>query len=137
MSAGQVGVLSVGAGDIKLSFDKANPAERIRAARIVKDMLRRGYALLVEDRTKQSADGRPIYTRALEFDEDTCEYILADFDPIEAAAADKEEGDAPAPAEGQQAIEQGEQAPKGKALGRRRVEAGSVKSVAVARTAGG
>ena len=45
---GQIGVLNVGAGDTKLSFDKNNPAEMIRSARIVTDMLRRGYALLVE-----------------------------------------------------------------------------------------
>ena len=48
MSAGSIAILNVGAGDTRLSFDKANPAEAIRAARIVKDMLRRGYALLVE-----------------------------------------------------------------------------------------
>lgn len=45
---GQIGILNVGAGDTKISFDKNNPAERIRSARIVTDMLRRGYALLVE-----------------------------------------------------------------------------------------
>ena len=30
---GDVGILNVGAGDVKLSFDTRNPAERIRAAR--------------------------------------------------------------------------------------------------------
>lgn len=45
---GSVGILNVGAGDTKLIFDKNSPADCIRAARIVKDMLRRGYALLVE-----------------------------------------------------------------------------------------
>jgi hypothetical protein len=43
-----VGILNVGTGDTKLVFDKDDPAECIRAARIVADMLRRGYALLVE-----------------------------------------------------------------------------------------
>lgn len=37
---GEVGVLNVGAGDTKLSFDPSNQADRIRAARIVKDMSR-------------------------------------------------------------------------------------------------
>ena len=45
---GQIGILNVGAGDTKLTFDKNNPAECIRSARIVTDMLRRGYALLIE-----------------------------------------------------------------------------------------
>jgi len=39
---GEVAILSVGEGDTKLTFDKNNPAETIRAARIVGDMLRRG-----------------------------------------------------------------------------------------------
>ena len=32
---GEIGILNVGAGDTKLTFDKNNPAERIRSARIV------------------------------------------------------------------------------------------------------
>ena len=81
---GTVGILNVGAGDTKLSFDPKNPAERIRAARIVRDMLRRGYALLVE-----VAPGE--YQRATDFDEARCEYIIADFDPVTAAEADAAE----------------------------------------------
>lgn len=77
MSAGSIAILNVGAGDTRLSFDKANPAEAIRAARIVKDMLRRGYALLVE----VERDGQKAFERALDFREDTAEYIIADFDP--------------------------------------------------------
>ena len=45
---GTVQILNVAAGDIELRFDPANMGERIRASRIVTDMLRRGYALLVE-----------------------------------------------------------------------------------------
>lgn len=78
---GSLGILNVGAGDIKLSFDPANPSERIRAARIVTDMLRRGYALLV---AVPDGDGGTIYTRATDFDEATCEYLIADFDPMAA-----------------------------------------------------
>ena len=83
--AGTVGVLNVGAGDTKLSFDPTNPAERIRAARIVKDMIRRGYALLIE--VEKNPQGEPVYKRATDFDENTCEYIIADFDPVTAAEA--------------------------------------------------
>lgn len=39
---GQIGILNVGAGDTKLTFDKNNPAERIRSARIAHLMLMRG-----------------------------------------------------------------------------------------------
>jgi hypothetical protein len=85
-AAGTVGILNVGDGDTKLSFDPKNPAERIRAARIVKDMIRRGYALLIEH-----PPGSGSYTRALDFKEEVCEYVIADFDPITAAEADAEE----------------------------------------------
>jgi len=74
MSDGTVGILNVGAGDTKLTFDKKNPVERDRAARIVTDMLKRGYALLVQVGRK---DGEPIYQRAKSFDPKTCEYIVA------------------------------------------------------------
>lgn len=78
MTPGTVGILNVGAGDIRISFDKSNPVEVIRSRRIVTDMLRRGYALLVEvDR-----DGQKAFERAIDFDEKTDSYIVADFDPI-------------------------------------------------------
>jgi hypothetical protein len=80
----EIGILNVGAGDTKLVFDKNNPAECIRAARIVKDMLRRGYALLVD-----VGEGKT--QRVLDFDETQCEYIIADLDPVAAEAADREE----------------------------------------------
>ncbi len=89
MDDGDVRVLNVGAGDIKLLFDKSNPAERIRAARIVTDMLRRGFALLVE--VGRGDDGRPIYQRAHAFDEEKCEYIIADYDPLVGQRADADE----------------------------------------------
>lgn len=92
MPVGIIGVLNVGAGDTKLSFDRNNPAECIRSARIVADMLRRGYALLV-----QMPDGA--YQRVHAFREDTCEYIIADFDPVIAAAEDARHEPNPKPAD--------------------------------------
>lgn len=88
--AGTVGILNVGDGDTKLSFDPRNPAERIRAARIVRDMLRRGYALLIE----VEHNGEKVFTRATDFREDVCEYVIADLDPVAAAAADAAEEEA-------------------------------------------
>jgi hypothetical protein len=85
---GQIGVLNVGAGDNKLVFDPADPAGMIRAARIVTDMLRRGYALLIE---VDDGEGGKKTTRVKEFREDTCEYIIADFDPVHAAQVETQE----------------------------------------------
>ena len=139
---GEIGILSVGAGDTKLTFDKNNPAECIRAARIVKDMLRRGYALLVD-----RGDGQ--YQRAIDFDDTKYEYIIADFDPEVARVADiKEvasgkggEPEAPdadvSPGGGKGRGKGGDSAgPRGR-RGPRRVAAENTRAVAVGRTAGG
>lgn len=124
---GSVGILNVGAGDTKLSFDPSNPAERIRAARIVKDMLRRGYALLIEAGT--DAAGKTVYQRALDFDEEKAEYIIADFDPEIAAEVDAADGESVPPGPATQ-----ERRKPGRT---RRVDAGKTTGVAVARIAGG
>lgn len=128
--AGEVAILSVGSGDVRISFDPKNPAERIRAARIVTDMLRRGYALLVETRR----GGKVAYQRVKRFDEKRCEYIIADPDPVAAAAADKE-GDRAE--EATTAIpEKAPRAPRGKNR-ERAIPAEKARAVAVARSAGG
>jgi len=142
---GGVAVLNVGQGDTKLTFDKSNPAEVIRAGRIVKDMLRRGYALLVE----VERDGVKKFERALDFDESKAEYIIADFDPVTAEKADQAEAAAAAASQeasnGTETIaparagggETAAQAPASRRGRRRGVDAGSTRAVAVARTAGG
>jgi len=73
---GKLNVLSVNDGDIEITFDNQNAAECIRAKRIINDMLRRGYALLVE-----LPDGT--YTRVRKFIEKHGKYIIADFAPVE------------------------------------------------------
>lgn len=136
---GTVGILNVGAGDTKLSFDKNNPAERIRAARIVKDMLRRGYALLVEI----EVDGTKKFVRAKDFDENVCEYLIADFDPITAAEHDEEEvahgQQAEAPAHAEEAVAPGnaKNHTRTRRIVTKRIDAEGARAVAVARTAGG
>jgi hypothetical protein len=132
---GSVGILNIGCGDTKLVFDKDNPADCIRAARIVSDMIRRGYALLVEvDR-----DGVKKYQRVKKFDEARCEYIIADFDPVVAQKVDADEHPVEPPAE------TGPGAP-GKAkpnslkrlrLKDRAVKASRARATAIPRTAGG
>lgn len=71
---GTLGILNVGAGDVQLSFDPTKPAERRRAAKIVTDMIRQGFAILVK---VGEHNGEPTYQRAKAFDEKTCEYIVA------------------------------------------------------------
>ena len=115
---GELAILNVAAGDTKLSFDPKNPGEVKRAAGIVKDMLKRGFALLIEVGKDEAG---PLYRRALAFDPKTAEYIIAGA-PEETSNV-KEPSSAPP------------RSRKGKAT--TRVPATAAKAVAVARTAGG
>lgn len=125
-----LGILNVGAGDTKITFDPTNPQDAIRAARIIKDMLRRGYALLVEN--GKDADGRPLYSRAYDFDEKKCEYIIADYDPTNGGKPEDEPIPEPTAAPRLREAE-----PKGRKAPRKRVPATGANAVAVARSAGG
>ena len=69
-AVGQLEVLSVGHGHIRIKFDKDDAVEFERARRIIADMLKRGYVLLVEHEGKLQ--------RVRRFDETTDEYIVAD-----------------------------------------------------------
>jgi hypothetical protein len=122
---GTLCILNVGAGDTKISFDPAKSDEVKNASRIITDMLKRGYALLIEVGT--DADGDTIYKRARGFDEKTCEYIVA------GAPEDNQEGtvDATPPAK-----PRGSSRSKGKVT-EIRIKAADKKAIAVARTAGG
>ena len=137
---GELGILNVGAGDTKISFDRKNPAELLRAKRIVTDMLKRGYALLIEVDGK---DGKKETKRVKRFDPETCEYIIADFDSEVAAEHDKAEQ---AREEGGKEAIAGAEAPAAKTTARprgrprlteRRVPAEKTRGVAVARSSGG
>ena len=142
---GTISILNVGDGDLKVTFDKSNPAETIRARRIVKDMLRRGYALLVE----VERNGEKAFERALDFDEKTDSYIVADFDPEIALNADRQDAyetelhrKDPSHGEGQpiQAGIQDVQEEVSKGRGKRKtksVPASGTRAVGVARSAGG
>ena len=134
MTTGTIGILNVGAGDTKLSFDHSNPMERARSARIVTDMLKRGYVLFIDTGGKN-------YKRVLQFDEKHCEYIIADFDPTAATETIQQEGTA-ANEQSRQETSDERTAPAAKAPGKRgrrsaRVDAGTTTGVAVHRSAGG
>lgn len=113
---GTLGILNVGAGDTKLSFDPSKPAEVKRAARIVGEMLAQGYAILVQ---AGEADGEPLYRRAKAFDPATCEYIIV---------GEPEGSHEEAPAKTTKTKQP---------VKDRRIPAGSTHAIAVARTAGG
>lgn len=138
MSSGSVGILNVGCGDTKIVFDKDNPADCIRAARIVKDMLRRGYALMVEVGRTESGERK--VQRVHKFDATKFEYIIADYDPE--AAQEEVPSEQTATPGAQTGLNDG---PPLKAHGSRkkpgrptrRVSATGVNAVAIARTAGG
>lgn len=116
-----IAILNVGAGDTKLTFDLKKPAERKHAARVVKDMLKRGYAILVE--AGQDKDGEPLYRRAKAFDEKTCEYIIVGIpeDSHEEATTKTT----------------ARKTPKSRRPAERRISAASAPAVAVSRSAGG
>lgn len=112
---GELAILNVGSSDTKLTFDKKKPQEVKRARAVVQDMIKRGFAILVEVGTK---GGQPLYQRAVGFDPKTDEYIII------GAPEDAKKQKAPAPR------------PRGR-QGQRRIKAQSTNAVAVARSAGG
>lgn len=145
---GSLSVLNVGAGDIKLSFNSSNVQEVIRARRMIQDMLRRGYALLIE----VERGGEKRYERALDFDETKGEYIIADYDPQENSDWDEEvlrgkdvqEQDQAAKTPGPAPADEGRAPAKPKGPGRgnyprhkKGVPVAETNAIAVGRSAGG
>lgn len=74
MSTGELAILNVSEGDTKLTFDPKNKAETKRASAAVRDMIRRGFAVLIEVGHDEKG---PLYRRAHDFDPETAEYIIA------------------------------------------------------------
>ena len=66
-------ILNVGEGDFKVSFDPTNTQEKTNAKKVISDLLRQGFALMVE---VGKDDRGPLYRRALKFDPATSEYIV-------------------------------------------------------------
>jgi len=83
---GELNILNVAGGDNAILIGD-DPQDKIRAGRIIRDMLRRGYALLVE----VERDGVKAFERAVDFDEKRCRYVIADFDPMNAREHDLDE----------------------------------------------
>jgi hypothetical protein len=78
-------ILNVGHGDLTIKFDGKNPQEKKRGKEIVTDLLRKGYALMVEAGTSEKG---PLYRRVKSFDPETSEYIVfGDVTPADAPVA--------------------------------------------------
>lgn len=123
---GNLQILNVADGDTKLSFDPKNPAERARAAKIVKDMLRAGFAVMIE----VDVNGEKLFRRVHDFDEATCEYII--FGGPDEQGTEETAGSAATP----------EPEPKKPRRGRPakpavHIPASSTRAVGIARSAGG
>lgn len=127
-------ILNVGEGDTKLSFDPAKPEERERAARIVTDMLKRGFAIMV---LVEVRDGEPLYRRVKAFDPETCEYIIAGDPGADEVLAGAKPDDAPAPPENATTEAYQKRMPKRRGRPPKRIPAEKAKAVGVARSAGG
>lgn len=118
---GEIGILNVGAGDTKLVFDKTKPEDCRRAAEIISDMLKRGFAILVE--VGQDDQG-PLYRRATGFDPETMEYIIVGLPEDQAPSVNVQvDVKSPAPRRGRPY--------------KTKVPADKTTAVAVARSAGG
>lgn len=129
---GALEILNVGEGDTKVVFDPKSPGEIARAKRVIDDMLKRGFAILVQ---VGEQDGEPIYRRAKAFDAATCEYIVAGVPYEENAREDaveeaREEAAAEEPAAPKPKLKRGRKS-------EHRVKASETRAVAVARSAGG
>jgi hypothetical protein len=132
-------VLNVAGGDVKLTFNRQDVAEAIRAKRMIEDMLQRGYALIVE------VDGA--YQRVTHFDAAHGEYVVADFDPrgtpqrhddeerYEPETPQAETSDAPAIAQAE--IRQDPPLPKRRGRPSTRLAMEHTHAAAIARSAGG
>jgi hypothetical protein len=116
---GKLRILNVGEGDLTIKFDNTNQIEKDRAAKIIGDLLKQGYAIMVQIGSDEKG---PLYRRVQSFDASTSEYVVfGDVNPT------------PLPAH-----EEAPQQPQ-KKRGRPPTQRVSVStpSVAVARTAGG
>jgi hypothetical protein len=140
---GVLEILNVQGGDVKITFEQGNEIEAIRARRIVQDMLRRGYALVVEVKR----GGKKAYERVKRFDPKRGEYIIADLDDKPAAvvsdvkpAAAELVASSPSPAA--QVEHQAEPPdlglkPRGRPLREQRLPMEKTRAMAIGPTAGG
>lgn len=125
--AGQLDVLSVGRGHLRLTVDEGDAMSMEKARRVITDMLARGFAIFVEDEHGHNH-------RVTGFDPDHMSYLIDDTMATIPAAH------APAYTEQHTTAPVDEPAPTPKRRGRPpkvKVPVASAKATAVGRTAGG
>lgn len=66
---GELSILNCAAGDIRIQFDKKDPEDVNRAKKIIQDMQRRGYIIMVEDSNGE-------FHRVYKFDDKKNEYLI-------------------------------------------------------------
>jgi hypothetical protein len=123
MNTPGIDILNCGRGHAEVHFDNGDPVELERGKRIIEDMLRRGYVLFIEGADKA-------LIRVESFNAERGTYIIADG-PLYAGdegAVTEPEPTAAAP-----------DAPSKRGRGRQKREVGiaTVKTTAIARSAGG
>jgi len=132
---GQIGILNVGAGDTKLIFDKDRPEDCARAAKTISDMIKRGYAILIE--AGKDAKGEMLYQRATGFREGTCEYIIAG-DPVDLNQEEQNEQPGSSASSGKTGTQDRKaRGPRSTRGAPRIIHASAVSGIAVGRIAGG
>ena len=117
---GELAILNVGHGDTKLTFDKKKPEEVKHARAVVQDMIKRGFAILVQVGTRK---GEPLYQRARAFDPKTDEYIIVGAPEVAKKQAPKKRRAAKKTAGPKPSL--------------KRVPASGTRAIAVGRSAGG
>ncbi len=115
---GSLSILNTGAGDIEMKFNKDKPEEVEKAKEVITDMLRRGYAIFIEDAMGETY-------RVTEFDPKNNCYIVKDAPQDEPYEEAQEE----MPGE--------ESPPVPKKRGRKAVHVTEARATAVGRSAGG
>lgn len=130
---GELAILNVGDGDTKLVFDDSDPVASERNAKTVRDMIRKGFVLLIE--AGRDNEDRPLYRRAIDFDPEAREYIVAGVadEPTTTGAVTHEQ-------ESTSQTTRRSKATPAKTAGRKsteRIPASTARAVGVARTAGG
>lgn len=120
---GTLGILNVGAGDTKLSFDPSKPEERKKAAAAVRQMLRAGFSIFING---FDAYGKDAFVRVHDFDPEACEYIIM-------TAPEGEEPEAP----NGRSEETAHVDKRTRGYKQSRIPAAKARGVAVGRTSGG
>ena len=118
---GTVDVLNCNLGHLTVKFAPDDPIETERAKRIIEDMLRRGYALFIED------DAKKLH-KVKKFDASKCEYIIADGPLYAGDPNEPEQKATPTP---------DEEKPRLSERTKRRIPAGKTRLTGIAPTAGG